>query len=98
MATYYQWNNAIIIYATQGVNVGARVFLSIDDEALETIGFSFGLDRPQLGWSQDFVQSVRSLCVHRGKISLSRFTKPSLRDIDNRPRYVGFLWTKQLNS
>lgn len=91
MATYHQWNNAIIVYVTQGLNVGARVFLSIDDEALETIGFSFGLDRPRLGWSQDFIGSVKILCLHRGQISLSRFIKPALRDADDKPRYIGFL-------
>lgn len=96
MATYHQWNNAIIDYVTQGLNVGSRVFLSIDDEVLETIGFSFGLERPQIGWNQDFIRSVKSFCLHRGQINLSRFTKPSLRDTENRPRYVGFLATMVL--
>lgn len=90
MASYQEWNNAIINYATQGLSIGARVFLSIDDEALETIGFMFG-DRPEGGWSQDFINSVRSLCIHKDRVSLSRFTNPSLRDSKDRPRYIGFL-------
>lgn len=91
MATYSEWNKAIIDYATQGLSMGARVFLSIDEEALESIGFTLDEDRPRIGWSQDFIRSVRSRCVHRDQINLSRFTRPSLRDAENTPRYVGFL-------
>ncbi len=90
MATYQEWNNAIIDYAIQGLSIGTRVFLSIDDEVLEVIGFMFG-DRSEGGWSQDFINSVRSLCIHKDQVSLSRFTNPSLRDSKDRPRYVGFL-------
>ncbi|MEQ8678086.1 MAG: hypothetical protein RLP44_23130 [Aggregatilineales bacterium] len=90
MATYQEWNNAIIDYAIQGLSIGTRVFLSIDDETLETIGFMFG-DRPEGGWSQDFINSVRGLCIHKDQVRLSRFTNPSLRDSKDRPKYVGFL-------
>jgi len=91
MATYHEWNNAILNYVTQGLSIGARVFLSIDNEKIEAIGFTFGTPRPSEGWSQDFIRSVRSVCVYRERIQFSRIIKPSLRDTQQRPRYVAFL-------
>lgn len=91
MATYQDWNNAIINYATQGLSIGARVFLSVDNETLEAIGYTFGSPRPSQGWTQDFIKSIRNICVFRERIQFSRFTKPSLRDTQQRPRYVAFL-------
>jgi hypothetical protein len=91
MANYHDWNNAIIDYATQGLNIGSHVFLSIDDETLEMIGFAFDERRPDGGWSQDFIRAVQNLCVHKNRVNLSRFTRPSPRDAQDRPRYVAFL-------
>jgi len=91
MPTYYEWNNAIIQYATQGLSIGAHVFLSTDNETLESIGFTFDEPRPDSGWSQDFIRSIRSHCVYKDRINLSRFTSPSLRDTQDRPRYAAFL-------
>lgn len=91
MKTYHDWNNAIINYITRGLGLGARVFLSIDDETLEAIGGGFGIERPNEGWSRDFIRCVRSMCVHNDRVRLSRFTNPSMRDSHDRPRYVAFL-------
>lgn len=91
MPTYQDWNNAIIGYVTRGLNIGSHVFLSIDNETLEAIGLTFDEPRPDTGWNQDFIRSIRSLCVYKDRINLSRFTSPSFRDTQNRPRYVAFL-------
>jgi hypothetical protein len=91
MSTYHEWNNAIINYAVQGLSIGAHVFLSIDDETLEAIGFTFNGPRPADGWTEDFRRSIRSHCVHKNRINFSRFINPSLRDTQDRPRYVAFL-------
>lgn len=91
MATYQNWNNAIINYAIRGLNIGAQVFLSTDNETLEAIGFEFDERKPDNGWSQDFIKSIRTHCVYKGRVNLSRFISPSLRDTQNRPRYVAFL-------
>lgn len=90
MTTYQQWNEAIIRYACQGLSAGSHVFLSIDEEVLATIGFTFG-EAPPHGWKYDFIQTVRQLCAPQDQISLSRFTNPSLRNSVGIPRYVGFL-------
>lgn len=91
MVTYKKWNDALIDYTLRGLNIGSRVFLSIDATKLETIGYTFNQPPPADGWNDDFVQAVRKLAVPKTKLELSRITKPSLRDSENQPRYVGFL-------
>jgi len=90
MATFPQWNEAIINFTLSGLSIGSRVFLSIDDASLEIIGLSFSENRPENGWLEDFKRSVRHKCVFGDEINLARFTYP-LRDSKNCPRYIPFL-------
>jgi hypothetical protein len=90
VATYSEWNQALIDFAVQGIPRGKYVFLSIDEDTLESIGLSFEIESPADGWVSDFKQAVRFHCTSRGKITLKRITSP-LRDPEDRPRYAGFL-------
>ena len=90
MATFPQWNEAIIKFTLSGLSIGSRVFLTIDDASLELIGATFSESRPETGWVEDFKRSVRHKCVFGDEISLVRFAYP-LRDSKNLPRYVPFL-------
>ena len=60
---YSKWNDAIIDYATQGLNTGERVFLSIDDDALEIIGATFNEPAPPT-WLGPRFHPVRPWAVH----------------------------------
>lgn len=90
MATFPQWNEAIINFTLSGLPIGSRVFLSIDDSVLEQVGLTFSEPRPHGGWVEDFKRSVRHKCVFGDEINLSRFAYP-LRDSKSYPRYVPFL-------
>ena len=72
MASYEDWNRAIVAYFTAGCAKGAPVFLSLDSEAIEEITARF-LDQPVAGDPQhDFVAAVRLRCavLHRGAVSI----------------------------
>jgi hypothetical protein len=90
VANYLQWNEAIINFTLSDLRIGSRVFLSIDDAALEGIGRTFSEPRPPTGWVEDFKRSVRHKCVFADEINLARFAYP-MRDSKNRPRYVPLL-------
>ncbi len=90
MATFPQWNEAIINFILSGLAVGSRVFLSIDDNSLESIGLTIAELKPQGGWVEDFKRSIRHKCVANNEIHLARFASPP-RDSKNCPRYVPFL-------
>jgi len=90
VATFPQWNEAIINFTLSGLSLGSRVFLSTDDASLETIGLSFSEPRPHSGWLEDFKRSVRHKCVFGDEINLARFAYP-LRDSKSCPRYIPFL-------
>ncbi len=90
MATFPQWNEAIINFTLSSLSIGSRVFLSIDNTSLEAIGATFSELRPQTGWVNDFKRSVRYQCVFGDEIRLARFMSP-LRDSKNCPRYIPFL-------
>ena len=42
MASYIEWNQALVEYFTKSVSQGARVYLSVDDDVLERIGRQLG--------------------------------------------------------
>ena len=84
---YKKWNDAIIDYVLDGLNTGDRVFLAIDDEALEAIGCTFEAEQPQDGWSKEFVRTVRRQHVFDCRIRLER----PWRDPESRPRFVACL-------
>src|SRR4051794_17327131 len=88
MATYSEWNKAIIEYFVGGLPAGAPVYLSVDDDALRDLGHSyFGSEvggRPV----EDFEAAVRSECVIGGQINLDNISGVGP---DELPRGASFL-------
>lgn len=88
MASYVDWNRAIIEYFVGGLPAGATVFLSVDNDALKDIGHRF-LGEDIGGESvQDFEAAVRYECVRGGQINLEDISGVGR---DNLPRGVAFL-------
>jgi hypothetical protein len=59
MASYIEWNQALIYYFTEGEVRGARIYLSVDDDVLERIGRRFRSSPNGGSWRDDFCQAVR---------------------------------------
>jgi regulator of replication initiation timing len=59
MASYIEWNQALVEYFTKSVSQGARVYLSVDDDVLERIGRQLGASPKGGSWCDDFCQAVR---------------------------------------
>lgn len=73
MATYGDWNSAIVDAFTKGIPLGAPVYLAIDDEELATIGAAaFGADASgQDGWTEDFCLALQTKVTGAGAVQLS---------------------------
>jgi len=86
MATYEEWNKAIVEYVLQGQSRGSYIFLSIDDIALETIGLSFEVSAPN-SWAEDFIQAVKDHCIWDEKLHIDHLKKIK----NDSPQGVAFL-------
>jgi hypothetical protein len=86
MASYDQWNDAIIEYFTSNVEPGAPVFLSLDDEVVGTI--NVGSERSDDAAVQDFVDAVRGQWVKGRRVDLGLAARKDRKGV---PRCAGFL-------
>jgi hypothetical protein len=78
MASYIEWNQALIYYFTEGEAQGARVYLSVDDDVLDRIGRHFRSSPNGYSWRDDFCQAVRkeigiNSSSGGNKVNLDRF-------------------------
>lgn len=88
MATYPKWNRALAEYFTSGLPAGSTIYLSVDDDVLESIGQSLGT-RIGTSWTDDFLEAVRQTCVASGVgMSLEGVGGYSDGDV---PDCIGFL-------
>lgn len=91
MASYDEWNSAILHYLIDGVPIGSRVFLAIDEEALMRIANLLEEPPPTPQRVDDFIQAIRQRCVAFEGQSVKRF-KPDFSDVrSNPPPYLAFL-------
>jgi hypothetical protein len=91
MASYAEWNNALVEYFVSGVPKGVSVFLSVDDAAIIDIGNRFaewGLHVEDC--VTDFLQAIRCQCVFGGRVYLDAIADSDESEV---PRCVGFLST-----
>ncbi|HEX8088284.1 MAG TPA: hypothetical protein VF762_05495, partial [Blastocatellia bacterium] len=89
MATYSEWNKAIIQYFVGGLPAGATVYLSVDDDALVDIGQRFlQAALADKDWVEDFLSAVRARCVVGEEVRLGGVRVPSA---DGLPTCVAFL-------
>src|SRR5688572_7286584 len=87
MATYEQWNEALLSYVISGVPRGSRVYIAIDDDAIEFIGSQLG------AVPGDFFEVVRSRCIKSNTVNLSRFFTRTVaqEQYQETPPYFAFL-------
>jgi len=85
-ANYSQWNQALISYFTTGIPQGSQIYLSVDNDVLESIGQYFS---PSGGnWCADFCAAVKKEVIVDGQVKLSHLQG---RDEQGLPKSVAFL-------
>ncbi|MCA1567585.1 MAG: hypothetical protein LC803_18435 [Acidobacteria bacterium] len=92
MATYSEWNKAIIEYFVSGLPEGSTVYLSIDEDALLDIGQRFL--RPGAGskdWVEDFLLAVRGRCVVDEEVRLDRVRGTAPGGLPNCVAFLGVM-------
>lgn len=85
---YAEWNRALVLYLLSGVPHGSKIYLSVDDDALEVISQSFASSPLAGSWSEDFRSAVRSRIVFKECINLASLRG---RDSNGLPKCVAFL-------
>jgi hypothetical protein len=83
-ANYSQWNQALISYFTTGIPQGSQIYLSVDDDVLESIGQDFSPS----DWCADFCAAVKKEVIVDGQVKLSHLQG---RDEQGLPKSVAFL-------
>jgi hypothetical protein len=89
MTSYDEWNRKILTYVTEGIPLGTKVYLSIDDDALRDIGSTLAKKREVHDYVTDFKLAIRSRCVQRGKVQIATLI-PKESSVAE-PPYVAFL-------
>jgi hypothetical protein len=85
---YTEWNQKLLEYLTAGLPLGARLYLTIDDEALRTIGGLAGIAE---GAVEDFETAIRDHCTFRGCVNLNHLSPDTTQRSDDAPPYLAFL-------
>src|SRR5687768_12370182 len=88
MASYREWNQALVSYFTSGVLRGTKLYVSVDDDVLERIGLEFGKNTGVNNGRDDFLIAVRKKVIIDQQVNLS-----NLRgcDSDGLPKSIAFL-------
>jgi hypothetical protein len=89
MASYTDWNHALISYFISGVPRGTKVYLSVDEDIIEHIGYNFiDSSLTTTNWVEDFKNAVRRRVIVDEQVDLKR-----LRGRNNQgfPQGVAFL-------
>ena len=91
MATYEEWNKALVAYFTAGVSKGSEIYLSVDTAELEAIASGF-LETKLAGGKpeNDFAKAIKRRCVDsvRGRVELAPLRA---KDESGVPQGVAFL-------
>ena len=88
MASYTNWNRALVSYFTSGVSRGTKVYLSVDDDVLDRIGLEFGKDAIANNSRDDFLIAVRKEVIVEGRVDLCHLQGVSS---DGLPKSIAFL-------
>ncbi|MEB3151754.1 MAG: hypothetical protein VKL60_22400 [Sphaerospermopsis sp.] len=89
MASYTDWNQALISYFINGVPRGTKVYLSIDEDVIEHIGYNF-ISSPakNINWVNDFNNAVKRRVIANEQVDLKRLKGSNLQGF---PQGVAFL-------
>ena len=71
MASYTNWNQALVSYFTSGVPRGTKIYLSVDDDILERIGREFDLTLTAGNYGEDFCVAVRKQVIDNRQVNLA---------------------------
>jgi hypothetical protein len=88
MTNYSKWNQALISYFTTGMPQGSQIYLSVDDDVLESIGQNFL--SPEIGGNScaDFCAAVKKEVIVDGQVKLSHLQGLNEQGL---PKSVAFL-------
>ncbi|MEK8018167.1 MAG: hypothetical protein VSS75_014935 [Candidatus Parabeggiatoa sp.] len=85
---YSQWNQALISYFTSGMPQGSKIYLSVDEEVLESIGQYFSSSPTGGNWCADFCVAVKQEVIVDEQVKLSHLPG---KDEQGLPKGVAFL-------
>ncbi len=88
MPSYTKWNHALVSYFTYGVPPSTKVYLSVDDDVLERIGYNFSTPPTGNNWGDDFRAAVKTEVIIEERVCLDRLQG---RDFGGFPKGVAFL-------
>ncbi|MEH1951184.1 MAG: hypothetical protein V7K77_30170 [Nostoc sp.] len=88
MANYTDWNQALIDYFIKGTPHGTKIYLSVDEDVIERIGYYFGQSSTSGTWVDDFCTAVRRKVIFEGQVNLQHLKG---RDSQGLPKGVAFL-------
>ncbi|MEH2417793.1 hypothetical protein [Nostoc sp.] len=88
MANYTDWNQALIDYFIKGTPHGTKIYLSVDEDVIERIGYHFGQLSTSGTWVDDFCIAVRRKVIFEGEVNLQHLKG---RDSQGLPKGVAFL-------
>lgn len=71
MASYRDWNQALVSYFTSGIPLGTKVYLSVDDDVLDRIGREFDLTLTASNYREDFCACVRKQVIDDRQVNLT---------------------------
>ncbi|MEH1817412.1 MAG: hypothetical protein V7K26_34285 [Nostoc sp.] len=88
MANYTDWNQALIDYFIKGTPHGTKIYLSVDEDVIERIGYHFGQLSTSGTWVDDFCTAVKRKVIFEGQVNLQHLKG---RDSQGLPKGVAFL-------
>ncbi|MEH2244901.1 hypothetical protein [Nostoc sp.] len=88
MANYTDWNKALISYFISGTPRGIKIYLSVDEDVIEHIGYNFEQLPTNVTWVDDFCTAVKRKVIFEGQVNLQHLKG---RDSQGLPKGVAFL-------
>ena len=89
MTTYTEWNQALIDYFISGVPRGTKVYLSVDEDIIEHIGYNFiDSSLTAINWLDNFKNAVKRRVIVDEQVDLKRLRG---RNTQGFPQGIAFL-------
>jgi hypothetical protein len=88
MANYTDWNQALIDYFIKGTPHGTKIYLSVDEDVIERIGYHFGQLSISGTWVDDFCTAVKRKVIIEGQVNLQHLKG---RNSQGLPKGIAFL-------
>lgn len=89
MASYGDWNQALVSSFLKGVPRGSKIYLSIDEDLINEVGHNFSLPLVKENWTQDFQFAIRQRVVRGDRINLDGLEEQTAEGIPNCVAFLG---------